>query len=117
MKQALRTVKIDQNGIEQCSPLGDCLFDRVPFPRVNGERDRIHWPGILTAIRKVADVVRDALGLDQLPAGLCSTAELIKAHAAEFNERLSPVTARKTGRHEGFVPIAFLGEILQLIFA
>src|SRR6267143_1404032 len=99
MKQALRTVEIAQNGIEQSSPLGDCLFDGCPSPRVDGEGDRIHWPGILTAVRKVANVVCDALGLDQLLAGLRSTAELIKAHPAEFHEKLSPVTTRKTGRH------------------
>ena len=72
MKEPLLSVKIRQNRVEQRGPLDDRLFDRGPFPCVDDEGNRIHRPGIFAAVGKVADVIGDALGLDQLLPALAS---------------------------------------------
>ena len=84
VQQALRSVQIDQNGVEEGRTLDYRLFNRCPFSRIDDKRNGIHWPGIFASFRQAADVVGDALRLDQLLAGLPAAAELTEAHPAEF---------------------------------
>ena len=55
--------------------------------RVDDQRNRIHRPGALLALRIAADVVGDAVGLDELLAGLPAAAELAEAHARRWRRR------------------------------
>src|SRR5438093_2711513 len=91
------SVSIRRNRVELGCALDDRLFDRSPFPRVDDEGNRIHRPGILAAVGKVANVIGNAFRLDQLLAALPAAAEVTEAHSADFKKKLSPVPSRKPG--------------------
>src|SRR5262245_54153037 len=115
MKEPLLSIQIGQNRVEQRGPLDDRLLDRCPFPRVDDEWNRIHWPGIFRAVEKVANVIGDALGLDQLLPALPAAAEVIKSHSADFDKKLSPVSPRKPGGQESLIPVTSLRNVPEAI--
>ena len=96
MKKALLAVEVGEDRIEQRCSLNDGLLNGCPFPATDHQRNGIHRPRILTPICKVADVICDALRLDELLAGLPAPAELTKTHPADFDEKFPPMTPWKS---------------------
>src|SRR5439155_1470130 len=115
VNELLLSVQVRKDGVEQRGALDRGAFDRGPFIRFDEQRNRIHRPRVLAAVGKVPAVVRDSLRLDQLLAALPPAAEFAKTHPANFDEESSPMAARKSGRPEGFIPVALHERIFELI--
>src|SRR5215472_5424794 len=93
--QSLLRIEVGKNGVEQRGPLRYSSFQSRPFVSIEQHRNRVHGPRTFLALGVAVDVVRDAVGLNELTARLPAAAELLQAHAPDSNRQLAPMAAGK----------------------
>ena len=82
-QEALRTVEVSEDEIEECGALFEAGFDVTPFIRRDHQWHHVQFPGPIHALRIAIDVVRDAMLADDPAAVFPANRQFV---ASEFFE-------------------------------
>ena len=77
VQEALGSIEVRQEGIEQSRALSHRSFDGCPFLLIDYERHRIEWPWTVGAARILIDIISNAIFVKQAASFLPSVGEAV----------------------------------------